>query len=303
MIKKNILITGCGGMLGAAVYRKALEKYGETFVYATDIDLNEPWLTKLDVRNIEEYEEVVKKCNPLIIIHLAALTDLEYCEKNPNDAWATNALGVENAVKISQKYGVILVYISTAGVFDGEKDEYTDFDIPNPINVYGKSKYHGELFVQENLKNYYIFRAGWMMGGGPKKDKKFINKIYKQIKNGSKELFIVDDKLGTPTYTIDFANSIFSMIDAGNFGLYNNVCDGNCSRFEVAQEFIKLLDLSSQIKLHKVSSDYFQEEYFVKRPKSERLLNIELKKKNINIIRTWKTCLAEYVEEFKRDLL
>ncbi len=298
---ERVLITGCGGMLGKAVYEKAVEKYGKESVVATDIDLNEEWLSLLDVRDTAKYEEAFQKYKPTIVIHLAALTDLEYCEQNINDAWATNGLGAENAAMLSRKYDALLVYISTAGIFDGEKDEYADFDTPNPLSYYAKSKYHGETFVEKHLSKYYVFRAGWMMGGGIKKDKKFINKIYKQIKGGAKELFVVDDKLGTPTYTVDFASSMMKVIDSGYYGLYNQVCDGSCSRLDVAEEFVKLLDLQDKIKVTKVTSDYFKTEYFAPRPASEKLINVKLTMRGINYMRDWRVCLKDYSEEFKKD--
>lgn len=298
---KKILITGCGGMLGPYVYERAKELCGNENVLATDIDLNESWLSKLDVREIREYESVIKEFKPNIVFHLAALTDLEYCEKNIRDSWATNALGTENASILARKYNFLLVYISTAGIFGGEKDEYADFDTPNPLSYYAKSKYHGEQFVEKHLSEYYIFRAGWMMGGGPKKDKKFINKIYKQIKDGKKELFLVEDKLGTPTYTKDFAESMFKVMESGYYGLYNQVCEGSGSRFDVAEEFVKLLNLEKEIKLHKVSSDYFKTEYFAPRPASEKLVNVKLSMRNINYMRDWREALKDYVEEFKKD--
>ena len=123
------------------------------------------------------------------MINLAALTDLEYCELNPKIAWETNALGQENICLAAQALNAAVVYISTAGIFDGKKEFYDDFDIPNPINVYGKSKYHGEVITPKLAEKHFVFRAGWMMGGGPRKDKKFINKIFKQLQSGKKELF------------------------------------------------------------------------------------------------------------------
>jgi dTDP-4-dehydrorhamnose reductase len=298
----RVLLTGCGGMLGKAVYTKAVEKYGKDAVLATDIDLNEEWLSKLDVRDIREYEKVIQEWKPTIIFHLAAHTDLEYCEKNIDDTWATNALGPENAAILARKYDALLIYISTAGIFDGEKDEYSDFDMPNPLSYYAKAKYHGETFIERHVSNYYIFRAGWMMGGGPKKDKKFVNKIFKQIKSGAKELFVVDDKLGTPTYTNDFAASMLKVIDSGYYGLYNQVCEGSCSRLDVALEFVRLLGLEHEVKVTQVSSDYFKTEYFAPRPASEKLLNVKLSMRGINYMRNWKECLAEYSEEYKKEL-
>lgn len=299
---ERVLITGCGGMLGKALYEKAVGKYGENAVRATDIDLNETWLSKLDVRQIRECEEIFNEWKPTIVFHLAALTDLEYCEKNIHDAWATNALGTENIAILARKHDALVIYISTAGIFDGDKDEYTDFDTPHPLSYYAKSKYHGERFVEQHLSNYYIFRAGWMMGGGPTKDKKFINKVFKQIKAGSKELFVVDDKLGTPTYTHDFASSMLKVIDSGYYGLYNQVCEGSGSRYDVACELIRLLGLQDTVKITKVDSTHFQQEYFAPRPSSEKLLNAKLTMRGINYMRDWHICLAEYAEEFKKEL-
>ncbi len=297
----KILITGCGGMLGKAVYSEAARKYGADQVVATDIDLNEPWLSLLDVRDIAMSEKFFASVKPMLVIHLAALTDLEYCEENKDDAWRTNALGTENIALLARRYGIPMVYVSTAGIFGGEKEEYTDFDTPNPLSYYAKSKYHGELFVERFVPEYYIFRAGWMMGGGIEKDKKFINKMYRQIKNGAKELFVVDDKLGTPTYTNDFASGMMRVIDTQYYGLYNQVCNGSCSRYDVAVAFVNALGLGDQIIVTKVPSDYFKNEYFAPRPASEKLINLKLNERGINYMRDWRECLSEYSIVFKND--
>lgn len=286
-------------MLGSSMYGICLDSGAK--VLATDIDLNESWLKQADVREIHECENIFSSFKPTITIHMAAHTDLEFCEKNPDDAWKTNALGTENIALLCKKYNSLMVYISTAGVFDGEKDVYNDFDMPNPLSYYAKSKYHGELFVERFLDNYFIFRAGWMMGGGPHKDKKFINKIYKQIQGGATELFVVDDKLGNPTYTRNFAESILKVIPTKYYGLYNQTCLGNGSRYDVAQEFIRLLGLVDSVKVTKISSDHFKEEYFAPRPFSEKLVNLKLSMRNINFMKNWQECLAEYSSVFRED--
>jgi len=295
--KLRILITGCGGMLGSAVYKTFSDHF--TQILATDIDLNEKWLSYLDVRDIHACQKIFSKFKPDIILHLAALTDLEYCEEHPDDAWKTNALGTENIALLSQKSKTTMIYITSAGAFDGTKKFYNDFDLPNPINFYASSKYYGELFVQNHVDKYFIFRAGWMMGGGKTKDKKFINKIYKQISAGNKELWVVDDKFGTPTYTVDLANSIIKITDSGFYGLYNQVCSGICSRYDIACEFVRLLGLKDKIKIHKVKSDHFKDSFFAQRPESECLVNLKATSRGINFMRDWKTCLKEYVKEFK----
>ncbi len=189
-----MLITGCGGMLGEGVYKQFKDRCQ---VYATDIDLNEPWLERLDVASKKEADAFLSRIKPDYIIHLAALTDMEYCELNPKHAYAVNSEGVENFATYARKHDIPFIYISTAGIFDGEKDEYFEHDVPNPASIYGKSKYAGELIARLVNKSI-VLRAGWMMGGGPRKDKKFINKIIKQIRTGTKEIAVVDDKLGTP---------------------------------------------------------------------------------------------------------
>ena len=292
----RVYIAGCGGMLGEAVYNYFSAR---TTVKATDIDLNVDWLEYADVRDYSDMEKSINDFGPDLIINLAALTDLEYCEKNQENAWLTNALGAENIALIASKLDVPLVYISTAGIVDGKQDLYNDFDAPNPLSIYAKAKYHGEVFVQTYLRKHFIFRAGWMMGGGPEKDKKFINKIYKQIKEGKKELFVVDDKLGTPTFTESFAEGIFKVVESELFGLYNQVCGGDCSRYDVAIELIRLLGLSNDIKVTKVSSDFFKTEYFAPRPASEKLINLKLNARKINFMPDWKDALAQYVHRFK----
>lgn len=297
--KTRILITGCGGMLGEAVYKLFSRLCS---VLATDIDVNESWLEHLDVRELDSILRTAAKFKPDLLINLAALTDLEFCQRNPQEAWLTNALGQENICVVAQKFNIPAVYISTAGIFDGKKEFYDDFDSPNPISIYGKSKYYGEMVTPKLLNKYFIFRAGWMMGGGVKKDKKFINKIFKQIKSGKKELFVIDDKLGTPTYTIDFANLMKKVIESDLYGLYNMVCEGSASRLDVASEFLKYLHLDDKIKINVVSSEYFKNEYFAPRPYSEKLINLKLKKRGFPQMRDWRVCLAEYSKVFLKEL-
>jgi dTDP-4-dehydrorhamnose reductase len=224
---KKIYIAGCGGMLGEAVYRR-FSRVAD--VKATDIDLNEPWLEFADVRDYQLCWDSIKSFAPDAIINLAALTDLEFCEKNPENAWLTNALGAENLGLIAEQLEVPYVYISTAGIFGGEKDYYTDFDTPDPCSIYAKAKYYGEMFVLRHVRKHFVLRAGWMMGGGPKKDKKFINKLYRQIKSGKNVLQVVEDKSGTPTYTVDFAEGMAAILASGLYGLYNQVCGGSRTR-------------------------------------------------------------------------
>jgi len=298
--KKKIYIAGCGGMLGEAFYRIFGEEYE---LKCTDIDVNETWLSYLDFRDYDAYWKDVSEFKPDYLFHLGAYTDLEYCELNQDDTYATNTMAVENAVYISNKLDIPMLYISTAGIFDGTKDTFDDWDQPNPMGHYARSKYAGEVFVEKNIRRHLICRAGWMMGSGPKKDKKFIQKIMQQLKDGKKELFVVNDKLGTPTYTHDFARNVKLLLEKEFWGLYNMVCGGITGRLEVAQELVKVLDLEDEVKVTPVSSDYWKGIYFADRPPSERLIDKKLDLRGLNIMRDWRVCLGEYIENYYQGYL
>jgi len=299
-MKKKIYIAGCGGMLGEAFYRQFSDDY---IIKCTDKDVNEPWLSFLDFRDFDAYKKDVIDFNPDYLFHLGAYTDLEFCELNADETYNTNTLAVENAVFIANELDIPVLYISTAGIFDGKKELYDDWDQPNPLGVYARSKYMGERYVVENARRFLVCRAGWMMGAGPSKDKKFIQKLMKQIKEGKKELFIVDDKDGTPTFTHDFAMNVKALIQKEYWGLYNMVCGGQTSRVEVARELVDLLGLTDEIRITTVSSDFFKDVYFAQRPPCERLINRKLNIRNLNLMRDWKIALKEYIETYYKGYL
>lgn len=299
-MKKKIYIAGCGGMLGEAFYKIFRDDYE---LKCTDKNVDESWLSFLDFRNFEEYEKDVEEFIPDYLFHLGAHTDLEYCEENKEDAYLNNTLAVEKAVKIANKLNIPLLYIGTAGIFDGKKEMYCDWDQPNPLGTYARSKYLGEKAVMHGANNFLICRAGWMVGGGSKKDKKYINKILQQIKKGNKEIYVIDGLGGIPTYTYDFAKNVKLLLEKKESGLYNMVCQGNKTdnRIAVTNELIKILGLENKIKVIPVNEDYFKETYYAKRPTAERLLNMKLNLKNLNIMRDWKICLKEYLEDYYSD--
>ncbi len=291
-MKEKIYIAGGGGMLGEAFYRVFGKEYD---LRVTDIDCNEPWIHFLDFRDYDSYREDVISFQPDYLFHLGAHTSLEYCEENKEDAYLTNTTAVESAVHISNELQIPLLYISTAGIFDGRKEQYNDWDIPNPAGHYARSKYMGEKFVTENKTDFLVCRAGWMMGGGPGKDKKFIGRIMEQLRTGRTKLHVVNDKTGTPTYTVDFANNVKTLLTKKLWGLYNMVCTGETSRAEVAAEILKILGRQDEIELRQVSSDYFSKIYFAPRPDSEIMVNTKLDQLGLNQMRNWKVCLREYL--------
>lgn len=299
-MKKKVFMAGAGGMLGEAFYKIFKDDFE---VLCTDKDVNAPWLSFLDFRDFNEYKRQVEAFRPDYIFHLGAYTDLEFCELNVDDTYMTNTISVENAVYLANSLQVPLLYISTAGIFDGKKELYDDWDQPNPLGHYARSKYMGERYVIEHTHKYIVCRAGWMMGGGPSKDKKFISKLIKQLVSGKKELFIVNDKDGTPTYTVDFARNVKLLLETEYWGLYNLVCKGQTSRMEVAEELVSLLNLKEKVKLTEVTSEHFKDTYFAQRPPCERLVNKKLELRQLNIMRDWRIALKEYLQDYYADYL
>ncbi len=298
---EKVFITGCGGMLGNAIYPYSVSLYDN--VLASDKIVSEKWLMQLDVRDYPRLKALFQEYQPDLVFHLAAETNLEYCETQSDVAQDTNSLATKAIAELCEKYGSTLIYISTAGVFDGlKKGFYTEQDQPNPIMVYGQTKYEGENYALQYCSRTFVARAGWMMGGGRKKEKKFIFKILQQIAEGKKEIFAVTDKWGTPTYTHDFAVNLFSLLDTKKYGIYHMVCEGKGTRYDVAKEILHICK-RPDIKLTAVSSEFFKKEYFAPRPSSEMMQNANLDKLGLNNMRPWKESLRTYIEGYFSDYL
>lgn len=290
----KILLTGGNGMLADALCPE-LKKKGYR-VISTDIS-NSKDIIKLDVRDKKEVLKTFRRFNPDIVYHLAAETDVDKCQIEPKIAYETNAQGTENVATACKELDVTLVYISTGAVFDGEKlSGYTEEDTPNPLNEYAKSKLQGEIFIRSILKKFYIVRAGWMIGGF-NKDKKFVWKIINLLKT-EKEISVVTDKIGSPTFTKDFAKGVTHIVSTCKYGLYHCVNEGVCSRFDIATKIVEFLN-RKDVVLKPVTSDAFP--LPAPRGKSEVLLNWRLKLLGLNLMRKWEDALREYINEFRSN--
>lgn len=307
----RILVTGAAGMLGSALVPTLVDA-GHS-VTATDIATgNERWwgprragalptLEPLDVRSREDIAEAIARYRPELLVHLAAETDVEVCNAQPDHAWKTNALGTKHIAIACRDAEVPLAYVSTAGVFDGKKeDPYIEYDAAYPINYYGSSKLEGERYVETFSDRFYIVRAGWMVGGGPK-DHKFVAKILEQIEAGAKTVYAVGDKLGTPTYAPDFARCFTHLISTSSYGRYHMACQGRATRYDVAKKILEVLG-RSDVTLVNVGSDHFKESYPTPRPRSEMMRNLMLDLQGWNTMRHWEIALEEYLEAAFADL-
>lgn len=283
----KILVTGAGGMVGSYVP----EVFDKEELLLTDIGEGS---IPLDVRDPQAVKTALASYGPDLVLHLAAATDVDRCQQQPDWAFHTNAVGTQNIVMGCLAEGVELVYISTGSVFSGEKAEpYTEFDAPQPSNVYAHSKLAGEQIVSSFLKHYYIVRAGWMIGGG-KKDKKFVGKIAQLLRDGKNPLSAVNDKWGSPTYAKDMLNGIRELIKTGYYGLYHMANKGICSRYEIACEIQRILQ-RPDLSILPVSSEHFP--LPAPRGRSEALRNCKLELLGLNRMRPWQEALREYVEK------
>ncbi|MFA5317101.1 MAG: dTDP-4-dehydrorhamnose reductase [Dehalococcoidales bacterium] len=292
MMKKKAMVTGANGMLADALC-PLLIKNGYELI-PTDI-AGEDGVMKCDIRDINGMLSAVKEARPEIIFHLAAETDVDKCELQPEHAYATNWHGTENIAQICKELDIAMVYISTGAVFDGEKEGgYKETDKPNPISIYGLSKLKGEEAVRSLLKRYFIVRAGWMIGGH-NKDKKFVWKIV-QLLGTKKEISVVTDKTGSPTFTTDFSQGIVDIVKSGKYGLYHCVNKGICTRYDIAVKIAEYLG-RKDVVIKPVTSDAFP--LPAPRGRSEAMLNHNLSKLGLDKTRPWQDALKEYLKALK----
>ncbi len=273
------LVTGAAGMLGSNFQGSEWHK--------TDIDT-------LDVTDRKAVRDYVKNLNPAFVYHLAAATDVDQCEKEPDLAFRTNAIGTQNVALACQEFDIPLVYISTAGVFYGDNPEpYTEFDAPRPANVYGHSKLAGERIVQQLLRKCFIVRAGWMVGGGKAKDKKFVGKMLRLFTE-KKKLFVVNDKFGSPTFAKELTAALPEIVRTGAYGLYHWTNHGVCSRFDVANELVRLT--GADVEIVPIGSASFP--LPAPRARSEAMRNYKLELMGLDRARTWQEALKDYLKEW-----
>ena len=298
----RILITGACGMLG----RDLVEVLsGDQELYLLDVQTFSPSLSSrfstltLDITDSAKTYREITRINPDIVIHAAAYTDVDECETNRDLAFRVNALGTRNIALACQRFDTELLYISTDFVFDGEKGEpYLEFDRPNPQSIYGKSKYWGELYIESLLSRFYIVRSSWLFG---KNGKNFVSTILNLAKQ-KKEIEVVNDQIGSPTYTKDLAQAIAQLIvregkdsitRASLYGIWHITNSGQCSWYEFAREILQ----DSDVLVKPITSEELNRP--AKRPKFSVLENGVRKLQGWKSLRHWKEALKDYLKEIR----
>jgi dTDP-4-dehydrorhamnose reductase len=288
----KILVTGASGMLANDII-PVLERQGYQLI-KTDLRPRLPDIQPMDLTHQQQVSDRVSDQSLDYVFHLGAETDVDLCERDPDHAFRVNTLGTENVALACQKFDVKLVYISTAGVFYGDKPSaYTEFDQPRPANFYGESKWQGEIVVKNLLSQYFIVRAGWMIGGW-ELDKKFVFKIIQQLLAGKKELRVVNDKFGSPTFTKDFAKNLLKIVSSERFGLYHLANQGTCSRYDIALKIVEFMDLQDEVRVIPINSAQFP--LSAPRARSEMMQNYRLDLLGINDMPHWEESLKDYIK-------
>jgi dTDP-4-dehydrorhamnose reductase len=280
----KLFVTGAGGMVGSYVR----EVFSASELVLTDII---PGNESLDVRDAPAVSAAMQRARPDVVLHLAAATDVDRCEREPEWAHASNAAGTRNVALACQSIDVPLVYISTGGVFDGEKREaYVESDTPNPLNVYAIAKLAGERAVAELLPRSYIVRAGWMMGGGAR-DTKFVGKVVELVAAGRTPLRAVADMTGTPTYAKDLLSGIARLLATERYGVYHMGNEGVCTRYDMALALRDALG-RPDVRVDPVDASAFPAS--APRGRSEAIRSEKLAALGITM-RPWREALHEYV--------
>ncbi|GAB4455956.1 MAG: dTDP-4-dehydrorhamnose reductase [Anaerolineae bacterium] len=222
------IITGAAGQLGQAIQR-VLTAEGFEIIAALDVE-------QLDVADHTSVKRITDMF-PELVIHCAALTNVDACAKDPDSAFKINAFGTQNVAHACLRCNAEMVYISTNEVFSGRADRpYAEADTPQPINPYGSSKRAGEQMAAKYLQDgLYVVRTAWLYGGGHMFPEKILAAAEKHG-----ELRVVTDEVSNPTYTLDLARAVAALVQTHRYGIYHFTNAGHCSRFDFAREVLRL---------------------------------------------------------------
>lgn len=281
-----VLVTGAKGMLGSAIMEYSKILVGYNFV-GIDKDT-------FDICDITSLSDFINTLMPDVIIHCAAYTQVDKAEHEEEKVFRINSMVVQNLAAICFTKKIKLVLISTDYVFDGTKEEpYNEYDTPNPINVYGSSKYYAERYLLQICPKSYIVRTSWLFG---KNGNNFVSTIIDKAKT-SKQLNVVFDQIGSPTYVNDLAKFLVELINTDKYGIYHATNSNYCSWFEFAKEICRLLNIN--INVFPVSSAQYITN--AKRPKNSRLGNYALKYGWFTPFRSWQEALKCFL--FSKEVI
>lgn len=275
----KVFVTGVKGQLGYDVVNE-LEKRG---MEAVGVDIEE-----MDITDSTSVNKVIRAAAPDAVIHCAAYTAVDAAEDNEARCRKVNAEGTQNIANVCKDLDIKMIYISTDYVFDGQGTRpWEPDDERHPLNVYGQTKYEGELAVQNTLDKYYIVRIAWVFGVN---GKNFIKTMLKLAETHSR-LTVVNDQFGSPTYTYDLAKLLVDMVQTDKYGIYHATNEGICTWYEFACEIFKQAGIA--IEVAPVSAEEYKAK--AKRPENSRMNKDKLTENGFEKLPPWQDALKRYL--------
>jgi len=276
----KILVTGALGMLGHDILSAGLS-YNN--IEIKGIDIND-----FNLLHTEGLKNYISESQPNVVIHCAAFTDVDKAESMPEQTFKINSASVRDIANVCNANQIKLILISTDYVFNGSKQTpYYEYDTPEPINIYGWSKYYAENYVRDFCNKYFIVRTSWLFGIN---GNNFVKTILNKAKT-EKELKIVNDQVGSPTYTKDLAKFLIELSLTDKYGIYHVTNSGYCSWYEFAKEILKISN--KDIKLIPIESKDLVR--LAKRPLNSVLHKTALMSSGFTLLQNWKLALEDYL--------
>ena len=281
----KVLVTGVKGQLGYDVVRELQSRGHE----AIGVDIEE-----MDITDETAVSRVMEETAPETVIHCSAFTAVDRAEEEQELCYTVNVEGTENIAKMCQKLGCKMLYLSTDYIFSGEGQRpWEPEDTPSPLNAYGQSKYQGEVALRQYVDKYFIVRISWVFGINGNNFIKTMLRLGKE--NGAVK--VVDDQIGSPTYTFDLAKLLVDMIETEQYGAYHATNEGICSWYEFAKEIFQEANMK-EVTVTPVSSEEFPVK--AKRPKNSRMSKEKLVQNGFSLLPSWQDAVKRYIKELKK---
>lgn len=272
----RVLVTGVNGQLGYDVIRELTRRSIEC--RGVDID-------DLDITKKEDVETYLKDYRPDVLVHCAAYTAVDAAEDNEGFCYRINVEGTEYLAEACERINAKMMYFSSDYVYNGEGDKpWVETDETDPLNVYGRTKFLGEEAVRDNVDEHFIIRTSWVFG---KNGSNFI-KAMLRLSETRDELTVVDDQIGSPTYTLDLAKLVVEMIRTEDYGTYLATNEGYCSWYEFACEIFR--QAGKTVNVIPIDSDVYPQK--ARRPKNSRLSKEKLTANGFKKLPDWQDALA-----------
>lgn len=281
----KVLVTGAGGQLGFDVVRELVSRGHEA------VGVNHQ---TMDITDADMVDRVIRKHAPDAVIHCAAYTAVDAAEDDEEQCRRVNVDGTRNIAEVCKELDIKMLHISTDYVFSGKGERpWEPDDERDPQNVYGRTKYEGELAVQRTLKKYFIVRVTWTFGVN---GKNFVRTMLRLAENHD-TIRVVNDQIGSPTYTLDLARLLADMVETGKYGIYHATNAGTCSWYEFACAIFREAGLAEKVTVLPVSS----KEYGAKasRPLNSRMSNARLEENGFSGLPAWQDALKRFLQELK----